>query len=53
MKHLILVIGLVSLVGACGTARGVVSGTGSLANGVGSVLEGMSRDARSVGGWLE
>lgn len=53
MKKIVLVFSVVTLIGACGTARGVVSGTGSLANGVGSVLEGMSRDARSVGGWLE
>ena len=53
MKHIIFVIGLASLVGACGTARGIVSGTGSLATGVGAVLEGMSRDAQSIGGALQ
>ena len=50
MRQFILIVGLITLVGGCGTVRGIVSGTGSLVNGAGAVLEGMSRDARSIGG---
>ena len=53
MRQFILIVGLITLVGGCGTFRRIVSGTGSLVNGAGAVLEGMSRDARSIGGALQ
>ena len=53
MRQFILIVGLITLVGGCGTVRRIVSGTSSLVNGAGAVLEGMSRDARSIGGALQ
>jgi hypothetical protein len=35
----------IMFLGSCGTARGVLYGTGT-------VLEGMATDARSVGNWI-
>ena len=37
---------LMSILISCGTARGVLYGTGT-------VLEGMATDARSVGNWIK
>ena len=53
MRQYILIVGLLTLVGGCGTVRGIVSGTGSLVNGAGAVLKGMSRDARAIAGALQ
>ena len=53
MRQFILIVGLLTLVGGWGTVRGIKSGTGSLVNGAGAVLEGMSRDARSIGDALQ
>lgn len=45
MKRLVACLLCVGFLASCGTAQGVM-------NGVGEVLDGMGRDARSVGGML-
>ena len=45
MKQLVASILVAGLLASCGTAQGVM-------NGVGEVLDGMGRDARSIGGML-
>tara|TARA_B100001057_G_scaffold39647_1_gene35667 strand:+ start:85 stop:261 length:177 start_codon:yes stop_codon:yes gene_type:complete len=45
VKPLILLL-ILTFVTSCGTARGVLYGTGT-------VLEGMATDARSVGNWIK
>ena len=45
MQRVILAVSVLVLLGGCGTARGVLDGTGS-------VLEGMATDVRSLGGML-
>jgi hypothetical protein len=42
----LLLIFLITLLISCGTARGVLYGTGT-------VLEGMATDARTVGNWIK
>ena len=44
-KYLVLLVTF-TLFTSCGTARGVLYGTGT-------VLEGMATDARSVGHWIK
>ena len=45
MKKLVAALLCAQLLASCGTAQGVM-------NGVGEVLDGMGRDARSIGGML-
>jgi len=45
MPRVILAISVLILLGGCGTARGVLDGTGS-------VLEGMATDVRGLGRML-
>ncbi len=45
VKPLILLL-ILTLFTSCGTARGVLYGTGT-------VLEGMATDVRSVGNWIK
>lgn len=45
LKHLVLILTF-TLFTSCGTARGVLYGTGT-------VLEGMATDVRSVGNWIK
>ena len=45
MKKLATSLLFVGFLASCGTAQGVM-------NGVGEVLDGMGRDARSIGGML-
>ena len=45
LKYFVLLLTLTFFT-SCGTARGVLYGTGT-------VLEGMATDARSVGNWIK
>ena len=45
MRKLVASLLCAPLLASCGTAQGVM-------NGVGEVLDGMGRDARSIGGML-
>ena len=42
----LLIIFFITALFSCGTARGVLYGTGT-------VLEGVASDVRSVGGWIK
>ena len=46
IKDKLLLLLLVFVLSSCGTARGVLYGTGT-------VLEGMATDARTVGNWIK
>ena len=44
LKRIVIII-LIVVLNSCGTARGVLHGTGT-------VLEGMAVDARALGNWI-